>query len=101
MFRSDRLDLKFPRLLKAYDKFGGRLLLRSFKENYLGSTERRLTRKICDQFFANKNNFLPSDRVIDSQRDWSFFDDQPSTELQEHRKSLGASEGFKALVRQE
>jgi hypothetical protein len=52
------------------------LLLRSFKENYLGGTEQKLTKKICDEFFANGNNFLPLDRVMDSQRDWMFFDDE-------------------------
>ncbi len=73
-----------------------------FKLNYFGSTEQRLTRKICDEFFANRNNFLPWDGVMDSQRDWMFFDDHQSTELQEQgRKGSDAPEWFKALLEQE
>jgi hypothetical protein len=56
--RDDRLDLSFPRQLSQYDKLGGRLLLGCFKHYFLGNPDARLTRRWCDEFFANRNNFL-------------------------------------------
>jgi hypothetical protein len=58
MFRADHLDLSVPRSLKQYDKLGCKLLLKQFKHYFLGSRDVRLTRRWCDQFFANPNNFV-------------------------------------------
>ena len=58
MLRDDHLDLAVPRSLKEYDKLGSRLLLKKFKHYFLGSQNARLTKRWCEEFFANSNNFL-------------------------------------------
>ena len=62
MWRHVHLDLAFPRSLRQYDKLGCRLLLRKFKQYFLGSTKARLTKQRCESFFANSNNFLEVER---------------------------------------
>lgn len=57
MFRDDRLDLSVPYQLKRYDKKGCRLLLTKFKYYYLDRRDARFTKKWCEDFFANPNNF--------------------------------------------
>src|SRR5258707_4694417 len=42
---------------KAYDKRGCRNLLRDFRYYYFGDNT-RLTKRRCEQFFSNKDNFL-------------------------------------------
>jgi hypothetical protein len=42
---------------KAYDKRGCRNLLRDFRYNYFGDNT-RLTKRRCQEFFSNENNFL-------------------------------------------
>jgi hypothetical protein len=63
-FRSDRLDLSFPRQVKQYDKLGGHLLLRSFRHYFFGNKEARLTRERCEVFFADPDNFVRSPPVV-------------------------------------
>jgi hypothetical protein len=50
------LDLLFVRR-KAYDKRGCRNLLRDFRYYYFGN-HTRLTKRRCQEFFSNKDNFL-------------------------------------------
>jgi hypothetical protein len=50
------LDLSCVRR-KAYDKRGCRNLLRDFRYHYFGDNT-RLTKRRCEQFFSNKDNFL-------------------------------------------
>jgi hypothetical protein len=54
----DHLDLSFPRLLKTYDKFGYRLLLKKFRYYFFGSERAPLTKKRCEEFFEDRSNFL-------------------------------------------
>jgi hypothetical protein len=60
-FRSIRrlphLDLACIRRGKEYDKRGCRNLLRDFRYYYFGDNT-RLTKRRCEQFFSNKDNFL-------------------------------------------
>jgi hypothetical protein len=50
------LDLACIRRGKEYDKRGCRNLLRDFRYHYFDNT--RLTKRRCQQFFSNKDNFL-------------------------------------------
>jgi hypothetical protein len=50
------LDLLWVRR-KAYDKRGCRNLLRDFRHYYFGDNT-RLTKRKCEEFFSNKENFL-------------------------------------------
>jgi hypothetical protein len=55
--RSPYLDLSYVRRGKAYDKRGCRNLLRDFRHHFFGDNT-RLTKRRCQQFFSNKQNFL-------------------------------------------
>ena len=50
------LELKLPRSYKAYDKKGYRKLIRDFRRLYFD--DRNLTKKRCEAFFDNADNFL-------------------------------------------
>jgi hypothetical protein len=50
------LDLSLPRSYKAYDKRGYRNLIRDFRRLYFD--DRNLTKKRCEVFFDNADNFL-------------------------------------------
>jgi hypothetical protein len=50
------LDLRLPRSYKAYDKQGYRNLIRDFRRLYFD--DRNLTKKRCEVFFDNGDNFL-------------------------------------------
>ncbi len=56
--RDDHLDLSFPRRLQQYDKLGYKLLLRKFRYYFLGSERAPLTKRRCEEFFDNEDNFL-------------------------------------------
>ena len=58
LFRSDRLDLSFPRRFKEYDKLGCRLLMRAFRDHFFGNKHARLTKQICEEFFSSESNFV-------------------------------------------
>ena len=62
MWRHVHLDLAVPRSLKRYDKLGYKLLLKRFRHHFLGSTRTPLTKRWCEDFFANSNNFLEVER---------------------------------------
>jgi hypothetical protein len=50
------LDLRLPRSYKAYDRQGYRNLIRDFRRLYFH--DRYLTKKRCEAFFDNGDNFL-------------------------------------------
>ena len=52
------LDLRLPRSYKAYDKKGYKKLIRDFRRLYFDG--RNLTKKRCEAFFDNDDNFLRS-----------------------------------------
>jgi hypothetical protein len=54
--RRPYLDLRLPRSYKAYDKRGYRNLIRDFRRVYFD--DRYLTKKRCEVFFDNADNFL-------------------------------------------
>jgi hypothetical protein len=51
------LDLSYVRRGKLYDKRGCRNLLQDFRYHYFGDNT-RLTKRRCEEFFSNKDNFL-------------------------------------------
>ncbi|MGO9118335.1 MAG: hypothetical protein ACLQPD_12110 [Desulfomonilaceae bacterium] len=53
----DVIDLSVPRQIATYDKTGGKLLVKLIKEHILGGSKKRLTKKICEEFFDNIANF--------------------------------------------
>jgi hypothetical protein len=55
--RNDVIDLSVPRRIKAYDKSGGKLLIRAVKLYLFGSATARLTTKRCAAFFDDNANF--------------------------------------------
>ncbi|MGV8120691.1 MAG: hypothetical protein AB2L14_13105 [Candidatus Xenobiia bacterium LiM19] len=59
-FRKDRIDLVIPRRITKYDKLGCKNLIHNAKYYLFGSSHIRLTRKRCDEFFENMDNFLSS-----------------------------------------
>jgi hypothetical protein len=58
VFYDDHLNLSIPRRCRKYDKLGFRLLLKKFKFYFLGNSRARLTRRWCNEFFANPNHFI-------------------------------------------
>jgi hypothetical protein len=55
--RDDFIDLSIPRREKGYDKLGYRLFLRSLKFHLFGNESKPMTRKLCEDFFDEENNF--------------------------------------------
>ncbi|MER9642391.1 hypothetical protein [Mesorhizobium sp. M0239] len=55
--RSATLDFSFVRGTNRYDKSGYKLFVRNFKYYYFGSSDKRLTKKICEEFFDSSSNF--------------------------------------------
>jgi len=55
---SEVIDLSFPRQLASYDKLGGQTLILALKRIFFGSTEYKMTKKRCEEFFENDENFL-------------------------------------------
>jgi hypothetical protein len=56
--RLPHLDLSCVRRGKAYDKKGGRNLLRDFRRYCLG--KKSATKRRCEKFFSNSKNFVRS-----------------------------------------
>jgi hypothetical protein len=54
----DRLDLCVPYLTENYNKGGGRMMIRMLKLSHFGTTSYFLTRKRCDEFIENEDNFI-------------------------------------------
>jgi hypothetical protein len=54
--RLPHLELRLPRFYKTYDKKGYKNLIRDFRTLYFDG--RNLTKKRCEAFFGNGDNFL-------------------------------------------
>ncbi len=63
-WRGDRLDLSLPTQLTRYDKLGCRLLLKRFKHYFFGNQQIRLTKKRCEGFFENQDNFMLGRKLL-------------------------------------
>jgi len=56
-FRKNVIDLRVPRQIAVYDKTGCSLLLGAVK-HYLFGANARMTKKRCEDFFSNDDNFM-------------------------------------------
>jgi hypothetical protein len=56
-FRTDKIDLSTPSRIKAYDKLGCKLMIRSVKFHLFGNENIRMTKGKCEEFFDDDNNF--------------------------------------------
>ena len=61
MLALDVIDMLFPRSLKAYDKLGYKNMIKGIKALYFGNTSYKMTRRKCEEFFENDNNFAVLD----------------------------------------
>ena len=55
--RKNNIDLSMPRKTKRFDKKGCKMLVADFKEIKFGKKSYRMTKKRCEEFFANDDNF--------------------------------------------
>jgi hypothetical protein len=53
---TDFIDLSLPHRLKSYDKKGGKRLIKGLKYQLYGRTNVRLTKRRCEEFFADPGN---------------------------------------------
>jgi hypothetical protein len=61
--RKDVIDLSVPRkMARGRDVFGNRLMLASVKYCLFGSKSVRMTKKCCEDFFDNPDNFLTQEK---------------------------------------
>jgi len=56
-FRLDHIDMSIPIQQKNYDKLGYRLFLNSMKFHLFDSESISMTKKRCEDFFTDPNNF--------------------------------------------
>jgi hypothetical protein len=56
-FRKDVIDLSVPRQIIPYDKLGCSHMLSSVKYYLFGNESTRMTKKRCEDFFDNSDNF--------------------------------------------
>jgi hypothetical protein len=54
----DRLSFGVVRKFRDYDKGGGKVIVKRFKEYYFGSPKARVTKERAEQFFSDPNNFV-------------------------------------------
>lgn len=57
--RKNCIDLSLPRQFKGYDKLGCKMLVGALKHHYFGDSGYKMTRKRCEEFFDEDDNFLP------------------------------------------
>jgi hypothetical protein len=57
ILRKEHIDLSTAREFKKYDKLGCKILIADFKEIIFGSKSYKMTKKICEEFFENDDNF--------------------------------------------
>jgi hypothetical protein len=55
--RSTVIDMSLPRQMADFDKLGYKNLLSSLRFYIFGSESARLTKKKCEEFFSDPNNF--------------------------------------------
>jgi hypothetical protein len=53
----DVFDLSMARQISPYDKFGGKIIVRSLKHHVFGNGNTRLTRHRCEKFFDDDSHF--------------------------------------------
>jgi len=56
-YRKDTIDLSVPRQIAEYDKQGCKLMLSSVKFYLFGSENFKMTKKRCEEFFDDDDNF--------------------------------------------
>jgi hypothetical protein len=56
-FREDVIDFSVPYGSKKYDKLGFRIFLHKAKYILFGNSKYKMTKKRCEEFFSNKDNF--------------------------------------------
>jgi hypothetical protein len=54
----DRLSFAVVRKFRNYDKAGGKILVKRFKEYCFGNRKARITKERAEQFFSDPNNFV-------------------------------------------
>ena len=59
-FRDDCIDMSYPWRIKGYDKLGGKLLIKSLKYYVFKRSNYKLTKKRCEDFFDDDENFTVS-----------------------------------------
>ena len=57
-FRMDVIDMRVPRQYAKRDKLGYRNMFRDIKRYVFGDSDYRLTKKKCEEFFDNDDNFV-------------------------------------------
>ena len=60
-YRLEVIDMSVPWKHKNYDKQGYKNLLVSLRHNLFGSTSCKMTKKRCEEFFSNDDNFVMSE----------------------------------------
>lgn len=60
-YRLDVIDMSVPWKHSNYDKSGYNNLLSSLRHNLFGSTSCKMTKKRCEEFFSNDDNFVMSE----------------------------------------
>jgi hypothetical protein len=58
MFLQDVIDLSFPYWVNHYNKMGYNKMIKDIKCIYYGSRSYYMTRRRCEEFFENGNNFV-------------------------------------------
>jgi hypothetical protein len=61
ILRSETIDMSIPHRAASYDRLGYSLFLRSLKSYLFGDVSYRMTRRRCDAFFENDENFVLND----------------------------------------
>lgn len=56
-FRSKVIDMSVPRKIASYDKLGCKELIKSLKRHVFGNSNTRISKKKCESFFSDPNNF--------------------------------------------
>lgn len=63
-FRSDVIDFSVPRQITKFDKLGGKTFVLAFKRIIFGKSKHMMTKKRCEEFFDNEDNFVPDKNAI-------------------------------------
>lgn len=56
--RLDRIDMSVPRKIAQYDKLGYKTMIKCIKQHIFLNPGKRLTKKLCEDFFDNEDNFV-------------------------------------------
>ena len=64
LYISDVIDMSIPRKICQHDKTGYHNFLIAMKAILFGDSRRRMTKKRCEEFFENNDNFLVSKGIL-------------------------------------